>query len=770
MTFLGFFSSKSDTEQTENTSTNDTNIENSTSTKPDDTSSSVTDESTKVNGNEPVNNSEKDVKINQDESIQIVGGGTSEIPKDEKVQEGTESSNNGVESEQNPIISCAARAEGLNICVSGKKNEEKNENEKDVETIIKTYKDGVIKKFKNDVLHCLEGPAIIYPKDHKESPDRKEWWVEGEQITDEEQFVTLEISNTCGGKNEKWVDKNGNIHRPEYGPFRGPAEIREQHNVQDSLMMWKRHGVYHRNPDETQGGGPAYIVGDFKQYVSNGKLHNPFGPAYEKGEEKQWYINGNIISDKNSQVYRVTYIQPQKQINISTGHFCTDVIEAWFDIDGKVHRPQDPKDPFSGPGITTTSYKAYIDHGKFHNSFGPTVVRNDGIKEWYINDWVMTNLSSKTTFKFDEDGNECWYDEADKLHRDGDEPAMIMKNGTKKWYTHGELNRDEKLGPAVLESDGSYEYIRNGKTYRSDGPAYFVKSTNKYLWNQDANTYKNPEDQVTCNYVELSNSKIEIWTACIDGQKVVHRPIDNSPYKGPAIKIDDIQIWYDKGKMVRIENVDENKFKSISLLTENLKLKNEIIERHEMTIKSMNDNHLNITEELKKITEEYEKEKLIVKKCESLIDAVQKQVEQSKLDYQVQYHLMESKNNENKELGDMIHTLKFQLNEKTNEYNNYKNYNSLLESDKKNLKQENEILKRDINLFKRDIDVLEGNNEVSKQESLKLKEECNKLKEQIEVQKKEIERLQTKPLKGQNGITMCFCNKHAIVEDTSRIS
>ena len=38
-------------------------------------------------------------------------------------------------------------------------------------------------------------------------------------------------------------------------------------------------------------------------------------------------------------------------------------------------------------------------------------------------------------------------------HRDGDNPAVILFDGTRKWYTHGKIHR--VCGPAVILGDNN---------------------------------------------------------------------------------------------------------------------------------------------------------------------------------------------------------------------------------------------------------------------------------------------------------------------------
>ena len=52
----------------------------------------------------------------------------------------------------------------------------------------------------------------------------------------------------------------------------------------------------------------------------------------------------------------------------------------------------------------------------------------------------------------------------DKLHRDGDLPAVEYSHGDKYWYRNGKLHRDGDL-PAVLWAYGYKEWWKNGVRY-----------------------------------------------------------------------------------------------------------------------------------------------------------------------------------------------------------------------------------------------------------------------------------------------------------------
>ena len=58
------------------------------------------------------------------------------------------------------------------------------------------------------------------------------------------------------------------------------------------------------------------------------------------------------------------------------------------------------------------------------------------------------------------------------LHRDGDEPAVILADGSRVWYKHGERHRDGDE-PAYIAADGSRSWYKHGKLHREgDEPAY----------------------------------------------------------------------------------------------------------------------------------------------------------------------------------------------------------------------------------------------------------------------------------------------------------
>jgi uncharacterized protein (UPF0305 family) len=76
-----------------------------------------------------------------------------------------------------------------------------------------------------------------------------------------------------------------------------------------------------------------------------------------------------------------------------------------------------------------------------------------------------------------------------ELHRDDDLPAIEHADGTKVWFQHGEIHRDN--GPAFQLSNGIKVWYKNGQRHRLDGPAH--EGINKSLWYIEGKQYTEEE-------------------------------------------------------------------------------------------------------------------------------------------------------------------------------------------------------------------------------------------------------------------------------------
>jgi len=78
------------------------------------------------------------------------------------------------------------------------------------------------------------------------------------------------------------------------------------------------------------------------------------------------------------------------------------------------------------------------------------------------------------------DGTKYWYKNG-KLHRDKDLPAIVYSNGTKHWYKNGKIHRDNDK-PAVVYSNGDKAWYKNGKLHRDKDLPATVYSNGEKCW------------------------------------------------------------------------------------------------------------------------------------------------------------------------------------------------------------------------------------------------------------------------------------------------
>lgn len=114
--------------------------------------------------------------------------------------------------------------------------------------------------------------------------------------------------------------------------------------------------------------------------------------------------------------------------------------------------------------------------------------------------------------------NKYWYDEDNKLHREGDLPAVERENGKKEYYIHGVKHRD--LGPAVESANGLQQmWFQNGKLNSVDDKPAIVGLGAKE-WLKD-NQHHRSDDLPA---IITDSGKKEWW---LNGKR--HRPVENGP-------------------------------------------------------------------------------------------------------------------------------------------------------------------------------------------------------------------------------------------------
>ena len=92
-----------------------------------------------------------------------------------------------------------------------------------------------------------------------------------------------------------------------------------------------------------------------------------------------------------------------------------------------------------------------------------------------------------------------------ELHRK-DGPALIRTNGTQEWYKNGKLHRPSSEGPAIIKCNGTIEYWENNKRHRpmSEGPAV-IKANGKVEYWENGRKLPNNNQQ---SYLKMVSKQI----------------------------------------------------------------------------------------------------------------------------------------------------------------------------------------------------------------------------------------------------------------------
>jgi hypothetical protein len=74
-------------------------------------------------------------------------------------------------------------------------------------------------------------------------------------------------------------------------------------------------------------------------------------------------------------------------------------------------------------------------------------------------------------------------------HSFNDQPALIHKDGTQKWFQHGNLHRDNDL-PAVIHKDGTQKWFQHGNLHRDNDLPVFILTDGSQYWYQHGNLHR----------------------------------------------------------------------------------------------------------------------------------------------------------------------------------------------------------------------------------------------------------------------------------------
>ena len=118
----------------------------------------------------------------------------------------------------------------------------------------------------------------------------------------------------------------------------------------------------------------------------------------------------------------------------------------------------------------------------------PAVILANGTKEWW-NHGVYHRDFDRPAIVLP-DGTMSWYQHGE-LHREGDSPAIICSDHSQAWYQFGMLHRLDDL-PAVVLDDGTRKWYQFGKLHRENNQPAIIGSDGRQEWYQHGQVNPNP--------------------------------------------------------------------------------------------------------------------------------------------------------------------------------------------------------------------------------------------------------------------------------------
>jgi antitoxin component YwqK of YwqJK toxin-antitoxin module len=114
-------------------------------------------------------------------------------------------------------------------------------------------------------------------------------------------------------------------------------------------------------------------------------------------------------------------------------------------------------------------------------------INKHGEHKWYNRDGQL-HRNGDLPALIDKDGNQCWYKDG-KLHRDGELPAVIYADGTQHWYKDGKLHRDGDLPAIICANDNKYWY-KEGKLHRDGDLPAAIYANGEQLWFKEGKQHR----------------------------------------------------------------------------------------------------------------------------------------------------------------------------------------------------------------------------------------------------------------------------------------
>lgn len=231
---------------------------------------------------------------------------------------------------------------------------------------------------------------------------------------------------------------------------------------------------------------------------------------------------------------RAAILTSPRAFRAAEGEVLSDACVLWFQKRGAAAPSAGPKKKLLVFSTTVQTWEPTPWSPGFVRHFGhkyrlhrdddlPAVVWTDGTQEWYQHGRRCRDGDGPT--RVDADGNQMWHQKSefvvasrpwtvkrhietrwkncppdlyffsllrdegiffqtleDKLHRDGDLPAVVRADGTQLWYQNGKLHRDGDM-PAVVTAGGTREWFQKGQRHRDgDKPAVVLADGTTQAW------------------------------------------------------------------------------------------------------------------------------------------------------------------------------------------------------------------------------------------------------------------------------------------------
>ena len=170
----------------------------------------------------------------------------------------------------------------------------------------------------------------------------------------------------------------------------------------------------------------------------------------------------------------------------------------------------------------------------------PTEITANGTKIWRNKEGKLHREGDQPAL-INANRTQIWY-QNDKIHREGDQPAWIDTNGTQEWWQNGEQHREGDQ-PAWIDADGAQEWWQNGEPHREgDQPAY-INADGTQAWYQHGKRHREG-DKPAIKYADGTQSWYKNGTKITQQQAKAYTNIKKFHHKVKRLAPANIKNWY----------------------------------------------------------------------------------------------------------------------------------------------------------------------------------------------------------------------------------